>query len=182
MAISGHIEIFRIVSYARGMKISRNGAAAPTEPEIGQADRAAGTPDRFRGKVALLSGKQPAENHELALRLARLGSDVAVVYRPDLGGQTAVAQQAAQLQAAVEAAGQRCLLLPADGAALQKAQPLVDLIITTLGRLDFFISRPVARENGRVYATHNEASKQLLPYLLPQHQLMKAAMQAILSQ
>ncbi|MFO7537114.1 MAG: hypothetical protein R6X32_03540 [Chloroflexota bacterium] len=166
------------------MNSVKSNATIPTTQE--QVDRNDAAHDRFRGKVALLVGQQPAENHDLALRFAHLGANVAVIYRPDLGDKTAVFQQAAHLQVAIEAAGQRCLILPADLAALQAPQALIDTINAILGRLDFFISRSTGTkngsENGRVYANGSEGNKQHLPYPLPQHQLMIAAMKTILAQ
>jgi NAD(P)-dependent dehydrogenase (short-subunit alcohol dehydrogenase family) len=123
---------------------------------------------RFAGKVVLLTGKQPVENASLALRFAQLGTDVAIVYRADLGDKTAVAQQTADIKAAIKATGRRCLFLPVSVPADQSPAQLVQQIIATFGRLDFFISRPTfaQTESGR---------------LLPQIQLAKAAMQAILN-
>lgn len=121
---------------------------------------------RFTGKVVLLAGKEPVENASLARRFAQLGTDVAIAYRADLCDETAVDRQIADIKAAVEAAGRRGLFLPVRIPAVQSPQQLVQQIITTFGRLDFFISRPTfaQSEDGR---------------LLPQIQLIKAAMQAI---
>jgi NAD(P)-dependent dehydrogenase (short-subunit alcohol dehydrogenase family) len=122
---------------------------------------------RFAGKVVLLTGKQPVENASLALRFAQLGTDVALVYRADLCDETAVAQQTADIEAAIQTAGRRCLFLPVGVPAMQSPAQLVQQIVATFGRLDFFISRPTFAQN--------ESGR-----LLPQIKLAKAAMQAIL--
>jgi hypothetical protein len=121
---------------------------------------------RFTGKVVLLTGKEPVENASLVRRFAQLGTDVVIAYRADLCDETAVARQITDIKATVEAAGRHCLFLPVRVPAVQSSQQLVQQIVATFGRLDFFISRPTfaQTEDGR---------------LLPQIQLIKAAMQAI---
>jgi NAD(P)-dependent dehydrogenase (short-subunit alcohol dehydrogenase family) len=159
------------------MKDFSNGTVPQPEPSSLHANGSSARPDlghalvgdRFAGKVVLLASEQPGENYSLALRFARRGTDVAIVYRADLCDETAVARQTAHIQTAVEATGQRCLLLPADATMAQSPTVLIQHIVAVLGRLNFFVSRPT-------FAQPESETGALLPH----SQLIKAAMQAIL--
>lgn len=155
-----------------------NGFSNGTAPQRDQQQDQNG---RFVGKVVLLVGQQPGENHSLALRFARLGTDVAIIYRVDLVDTAVLGQQVTELKFAIEATGRRCLLLPADADLMQFPRQLVQHIVDRLGRLDFYVSRP-PEQNGRSARPTNGQNGYYRPDLLPQRQLMTAAMQAILAQ
>jgi NAD(P)-dependent dehydrogenase (short-subunit alcohol dehydrogenase family) len=159
------------------MKGFNNGTALQTEQNSLRAGDMVANPNlaaargRFAGKVVLLAGKQPGDNASLALRFARMGTDVAIVYRADLCEETAVAKQVKDIQAAIEATDQHCLLLPADATTAQSPTQLIRHIVAVMGRLDFFISRPAFAQ-----------AKTAASSFLSEARLIKAAMQAILDQ
>ncbi len=93
--------------------------------------RAAG---KLQGKAALITGGDSGIGRAVALLYAREGADVAISYLP------AEESDAKETQAAVEAEGRQCYLLPGDLTAADFCNGLVDTAVDKLGKLDILVS------------------------------------------
>ena len=89
---------------------------------------------RLVGKRALVTGGDSGIGRATATTFALEGADVAISYLPE------EQDDAEQTRAAVEAAGQRCILLPADLRDPGAAKQLVDDAAEQLGGLDVLVS------------------------------------------
>jgi uncharacterized protein YrrD len=118
----------------------------------------------LKNKVALLLDGATEEGHSLALSLAERGADMAIIYRQ------ANAFQARETRRLVEAAGRKCVIVPAhDDLALSKEALL--LATSQLGRLDIFIdfSSPPKEDdespaNARDVAEKNNSVEYIGPF------------------
>ncbi|MFL9652798.1 SDR family oxidoreductase [Streptomyces sp. PB17] len=90
--------------------------------------------DKLRGKVALITGGDSGIGRAVALLYAREGADVAVVYLPE------EQPDAEETRDAVQAAGQRCLLLPGDLADAAFCRETVERTVRELGGLKILVN------------------------------------------
>ena len=90
--------------------------------------------DRLAGKRALISGGDSGIGRATAIAFAKEGADVAISYLPT------EQHDAEQVRDAVEAAGRRCLLLPADQRTREANDAIVSGAVEGLGGLDVVIS------------------------------------------
>lgn len=93
--------------------------------------RAAG---KLEGKAALITGGDSGIGRAVALLFAREGADVAISYLP------AEESDAQETQAAVQAEGRKCHLLPGDLTKAGFCNGLVDAAVGKLGKLDILVS------------------------------------------
>ena len=91
------------------------------------------TEEPLKDKVILLYDGTIKGGQSLALSLAENGADVALVYRP------AHHNRAEDIKHAVEAQGQRCLILPAQPQDDKSSEELIAKTVDELGRLDIYI-------------------------------------------
>lgn len=89
---------------------------------------------KLEGKVALITGGDSGIGRAVAVLYAREGADVAISYLPEEQGD------ADETNAAVQAAGRRCVLLPGDLTDATFCDQLVDRTVQELGRLDILVS------------------------------------------
>jgi len=89
---------------------------------------------KLTGRVALITGGDSGIGRAVAVLYAREGADVAIVYLAD------EEVDAQETKRAVEAEGQRCLLLPGDVSNSAFCDAAVDQTAATLGRLDILVN------------------------------------------
>lgn len=89
---------------------------------------------KLAGRVALITGGDSGIGRAVAVLYAREGADVAIVYLAD------EEVDAQETKRAVEAEGQRCLLLPGDVANSAFCDAAVDQTAATFGRLDILVN------------------------------------------
>ncbi|CAL9538948.1 MULTISPECIES: SDR family oxidoreductase [unclassified Streptomyces] len=90
--------------------------------------------DKLRGKVALITGGDSGIGRAVALLYAREGADVAIVYLPE------EQPDAEETRDAVQAVGQRCLLLPGDLADAAFCRETVERTVRELGGLNILVN------------------------------------------
>ncbi|MDX1614396.1 MAG: hypothetical protein R3300_08805 [Candidatus Promineifilaceae bacterium] len=95
----------------------------------------------LQDRVALIVGGGADGSTELALELANLGSDIAIIYlvpSPD---------EAAGLKRQLEARGRRCLLISPEDLRDDQMGGAVDLVRQELGSVDLFIDFSAERKS-----------------------------------
>jgi NAD(P)-dependent dehydrogenase (short-subunit alcohol dehydrogenase family) len=97
----------------------------------------------LKGKRALITGGTKGIGAAIAIDLARQGCSVAVNGRHD---DTA----AAEVRKAIEAAGQKCIILIGDVARQKDADELVDKAVAQLGGLDILVHSAGGASLGRI--------------------------------
>jgi len=90
--------------------------------------------DKLEGKAALITGGDSGIGRAVAVLFAREGADVAINYLD------VEASDATQTQAAVEAEGRKCHLLPGDLTDAGFCDELVAAAVRKLGKLDILVS------------------------------------------
>ena len=116
---------------------------------------------KLQGLTALITGGDSGIGRAVAIAFAKEGADVAIVYLPN------ESHDAEQTQAAVEAQGRTCALIPADLRTEQANADVVSAAVEALGGLDVLIPNAafqMAQQGGiedfsseqleRVYATN----------------------------
>jgi len=103
---------------------------------------------KLEGKAALITGGDSGIGRAVAVLYAREGADVAIVYLPE------EQRDAEETQAAVEAEGRRCLLIPGDVTDSRFCERAVDQTARELGRLDILV-------NNAAYQQHRESIEEI---------------------
>ncbi|GMA51475.1 enoyl-[acyl-carrier-protein] reductase [Alicyclobacillus contaminans] len=99
-------------------------------------------PQRYAGKVVLVTGSSRGIGRELVLRFAAEGADVVVHYFRNGDAAREVAAQ-------VESLGRRALLVKANVADEEKLNRLFDTIAQEYGRLDVYVHNAASGRNRR---------------------------------
>lgn len=89
---------------------------------------------RLEGKHALITGGDSGIGRATAIAFAREGADVAISYLPD------EQEDADQTREHVEAAGRRCVLIPADQRTEEANVELARKAVESLGRIDVLVN------------------------------------------
>lgn len=89
---------------------------------------------KLDGKAALITGGDSGIGRAVAVIFAREGADVAINYLP------AEEDDARETRRHVEAAGRRCVLLPADLRDTDACRQIVERTVVEFGRLDILVS------------------------------------------
>jgi hypothetical protein len=89
---------------------------------------------KLEGKAALITGGDSGIGRAVAVLYAREGADVAIVYLP------AEHTDALETQAAVEAQGRRCVLIPGDLTDPRFCRAAVEQTRRELGKIDILVS------------------------------------------
>jgi NAD(P)-dependent dehydrogenase (short-subunit alcohol dehydrogenase family) len=89
---------------------------------------------RLEGRKALITGGDSGIGRAVALAFAREGADVAICYLPE------EETDARETAAVVEAAGKRCLALPADIRDPAQCRELVSTVLREFGGLDILVN------------------------------------------
>lgn len=96
-----------------------------------------GQSKELSNKVVLIIGLASERSCRLAVTLAHMGADIAIIYFSDAyHAATRVCEE-------VKALGRRCLIITHNTSGDNPAHELVQQIITVFGRLDVFISYPM---------------------------------------
>jgi NAD(P)-dependent dehydrogenase (short-subunit alcohol dehydrogenase family) len=96
---------------------------------------------KLAGRVALITGGDSGIGRAVAVLYAREGADVAIVYLAD------EERDAQETRRAVEAEGQRCLLLPGDVSNSTFCDAAVDQVAATLGQLDILVNNAAFQQH-----------------------------------
>jgi NAD(P)-dependent dehydrogenase (short-subunit alcohol dehydrogenase family) len=89
---------------------------------------------KLEGKCALITGGDSGIGRAVAVLYAREGADVAISYLPE------EQSDAEETRSAVEAEGQRCVLLPGDLSEAKFCDELIEQTVNELGKLDILVS------------------------------------------
>lgn len=95
---------------------------------------------KLEGMSAIVTGGDSGIGRAVAVLFAREGADVAVVYLSEHG-------DAAETKAAVEAEGQRALLLPGDVTDPAFCRKAVEQTVKTFGKLDLLVNNAAFQEH-----------------------------------
>lgn len=90
--------------------------------------------DKLLGKTALITGGDSGIGRAVALLFAREGADVGIVYLP------VEQSDAEETQAAVQAAGRKCVLIPGDISEPAFCRQAVSRFVEQLGKLDILVN------------------------------------------
>lgn len=127
-------------------------------------------PDRFSGKVALVTGAAQGIGRAVALRLAREGAQVALVDRSDL------------VEEARREAGAEALAITADLEGFAGAAAAVERTLARFGRLDVLVNNVGGTIWARPFARYEEAQieAEIRRSLFPTLWCCRAALPAML--
>jgi NAD(P)-dependent dehydrogenase (short-subunit alcohol dehydrogenase family) len=90
--------------------------------------------EKLKGKVALITGGDSGIGRAVAVLFAKEGADIAIGYLP------VEQSDAEETKAAVEAEGQRVLLLPGDVAEAKYCKSAVESTVKEFGQLDILVN------------------------------------------
>jgi len=120
---------------------SKPGLEAKVEPRPRyQAPRYRGA-EKLKDKVALITGGDSGIGRGVAVLYAREGADVAIVYLRE------EERDAEETQAAVEAEGRRCLLVPGDVRDLKFCKQAVEKTVKEFGQLDILVNNAAFQQH-----------------------------------
>ncbi len=106
----------------------------PSEDSTQHTPQSAGTADQpLAGRLALVTGSSRGIGRATALRLARMGADIAVNYRSDAAG-------AEETRAAVEAEGRRAAVFAADVSSEPDVTRLFGEVESRLGTVTILVN------------------------------------------
>jgi len=126
----------------------RPGIEAEIEPRPQYAAPDYKGSEKLAGKAAIITGGDSGIGRGVAVLYAREGADVAIVYLPE--EQT----DAEETKQAVEAEGQRCLLIPGDVKDSKFCQQAVEQTAKEFGRLDILV-------NNAAFQQHQDSIQEL---------------------
>ena len=96
--------------------------------------------EKLKDKVALVTGADSGIGRAVAVLYAREGADVAIVYLNEH-------EDAKQTKKAVEAEGQRCILIPGDVSDSRFCKKAVEQTLQELGQLDILVNNAAYQEH-----------------------------------
>ena len=143
---------------------------------------AEGQSKQLSNKVILIVGLASERSCHLAVVLAEMGSDIAIVYSRD------AYRAATRVAAQVEALGQRCLTIMNNSNGYL-AQEVIQQVIAIFGHLDVFISypppaglieSPSTNEMAANGLGHKARHRFYRSLVFPHFSLMKAALEQII--
>lgn len=97
---------------------------------------------KLEGKVALITGGDSGIGRAVAVLYAREGADVAIVYLDE-------DEDALETQAAVEAEGRRCLVLPGDVSDSSFCDEAVQRTVDELGQIDILVNNAAFQQHAQ---------------------------------
>jgi NAD(P)-dependent dehydrogenase (short-subunit alcohol dehydrogenase family) len=96
--------------------------------------------DKLRDKVALITGGDSGIGRSVAVLFAREGADIAIAYLTEH-------EDAEETKRAVEAEGQRCIVLSGDVADPEFCESAVERTIAELGKIDVLVNNAAFQEH-----------------------------------
>ena len=96
--------------------------------------------EKLQGKIALITGGDSGIGRAVAVLYAREGADVAIVYLNEH-------KDAEETKRAVEAEGQRCVLIPGDVSDSRFCRQAVERTVRELGHLDILVNNAAYQEH-----------------------------------
>jgi NAD(P)-dependent dehydrogenase (short-subunit alcohol dehydrogenase family) len=97
--------------------------------------------DKLRGKVALISGGDSGIGRAVAVLFAREGADVAIMFLPE------EERDANETRDAIEAEGQRALLLPGDVTDREYCADCIERVVNEFGSIDILVNNAAFQKN-----------------------------------
>jgi NAD(P)-dependent dehydrogenase (short-subunit alcohol dehydrogenase family) len=120
---------------------AKPGLEAEMEPRPRYEARGYRGSEKLKGRVALITGGDSGIGRAVAVLYAREGADVAIVYLP------VEQRDADETRDAVDAEGQRCLLIPGDVRDVKFCGQAVQRTVRELGRLDVLVNNAAFQQH-----------------------------------
>ena len=97
--------------------------------------------EKLKGKVALISGGDSGIGRAVAVLFAREGADVAIMFLPE------EERDAMETRDAIEAEGQRALLLPGDVTDRDYCADCIEQVVNEFGSIDILVNNAAFQKN-----------------------------------
>ena len=97
--------------------------------------------EKLKGKVALISGGDSGIGRAVAVLFAREGADVAIMFLPE------EERDAMETRKAIEAEGQRALLLPGDVTDRDYCADCIEQVVNEFGSIDILVNNAAFQKN-----------------------------------